>query len=105
MEHSEENTDVLTGTLPAFRKTNAKKAAEIQRLVLNYRDTEERIGKLVTRHNDLATIESEIAEIIENDTIKKIDEKVEFLSESISTIKNELVDFDKKLNHATAEVY
>ena len=94
----------MSGTLPAFRRTNARKAAEIQSLVLSYRDTEERTAKLIGRHNDLQMIEDEISAIIENDTIQKISDKVDFLSESIVTIRQDLDAFDRKLNDASAEV-
>jgi len=103
LEHSEENTDIVSGTLPAFRRTNARKAAEIQRLVLSYRDTEERIAKLVGRHNDLTYIESEIGDIIENNTIAAIANKVDFLAESMGTIQTDLDEFDRKLNRAHAK--
>ena len=104
LEYNEDNTDVMSGTLPAFRRTNARKAAEIQSLVLSYRDTEERTAKLIGRHNDLQMIEDEISAIIENDTIQKISDKVDFLSESIVTIRQDLDAFDRKLNDASAEV-
>ena len=104
LEYNEDNTDIMSGTLPAFRRTNARKAAEIQSLVLSYRDTEERTTKLIGRHNDLQTIEEDIRDIIENDTIQKISDKVDFLSESIVTIRHDLDAFDRKLNKASAEV-
>lgn len=103
LEYNEDNTDIMSGTLPAFRRTNARKAAEIQSLVLSYRDTEERTTKLIGRHNDLQTIEEDIRDIIENDTIQKISDKVDFLSESIVTIRHDLDAFDRKLDKASAE--
>ena len=51
----------------------------------------------------MALIENEIGDIIDNDTINAIAQKVDFLTESTATIKTDLDAFDRKLDRAQAE--
>jgi len=105
MEHIEESADLVTGTLPTFRKENARKAQIIQELVVTYRDIESRIRNLVGRGDDLCDIDEQINEIKESRQVEGIEEKVDFLEMTIQNAESELKQFkeecDSKMREST----
>jgi len=96
MEHIEESADTVTGTLPAFRKENARKAQIIQELVVNYRDIEGRIRNLEGRGDDLCDIDDQISEIKESKQVQALEEKINFLESTIQAAQSDVEHFNKE---------
>jgi len=103
MEHIEEHADSVTGTLPAFRKENARKAQVIQELVVNYRDIEGRIRNLEGRDEDLCEIDDQINEIKESKKVEAIEEKVDFLEKTIQSAQSDLNQFNQEYDSKMRE--
>lgn len=103
MEHVEESADTVTGTLPAFRRENARKAQIIQELVVNYRDIESRIRNLEGRGDDLCDIDDQIADIKESKQVEGLEEKINFLESTIQAAQSDVEHFNKECDSKMKE--
>lgn len=103
MEYSDEQSGGTTGTLPIFRRENARKAQTIQELVREYREIEERIENLESRENELEAVEAELEELSTQSSDEYMSEKLDFLTENIETTKSELESYSKLMETTITE--